>query len=170
MGKMESLLKEQIVRLARRQVRGMVVPLARDVRALKRTVRQMRPGLAMATKVAAEYQRQVDTERGRLEVPPEEVRTARLSAGRIAGLRKRLGLTQAGMATLMGVSTGAVALWERGSSSPKGANRAAIVALRKLKRSEVKRLLMVKRQEAQRQAPRRRARRAARGRRGRKRG
>ena len=171
MGKMEALIKDEIIRLAKRQIRAVVGPLARDVRALKRVTRQMRATVTIAAKAAGEYQRQADAERARLEVSPEEVRVARLSARRIQGLRKRLGLTQSGMATIIGVSTGAVALWERGGSAPKGTNRAAIVALRKLKRADVKRVLMAKREAANRQAPKRGARKGARRRRrGRKRG
>ena len=165
MGKMEALIKDEIVRLARRQIRSVVVPLARDVRALKRVTRQMRATVTKAAKIAAEYQRQADTERARLEAAPDEVRSARLSASRIQGLRKRLGLTQSGMATMIGVSTGAVALWERGSSAPKGSNRAAIVALRKLKRADVKRVLTAKQEAAKREAPKRGGRKGARRRR-----
>jgi hypothetical protein len=58
-----------------------------------------------------------------------------------ASLRRRLGLSQMALARLMGVSAPAVAHWEAGESTPTGRNRVTLVALRKVRKREVKELL-----------------------------
>jgi transcriptional regulator with XRE-family HTH domain len=59
----------------------------------------------------------------------------------IKKLRARLGITQAELAVLIGVTGPAVAQWEGGTSEPRGANRAIIVGFRKLGRRDVQVLL-----------------------------
>lgn len=58
-----------------------------------------------------------------------------------ASLRRRLGVSQMALARLMGVSAPAVAHWEAGESTPTGRNRVTLVALRKVRKREVKELL-----------------------------
>jgi len=48
---------------------------------------------------------------------------------------------------LTGATIGAVLSWEKGKFRPKGEKKAALVALRKLKKREVKRLLAEKAEE-----------------------
>ena len=71
----------------------------------------------------------------------DEARAARLSPGLIRKLRKRLALSQAAVARLVGVSPAAVVQWEQGRATPAGKNRAALVGLRRLGRRQAKRLL-----------------------------
>jgi len=148
MGRMEQTLKFEIARLARKQVRAVCVPLARDVRQLKRAVSALRKTAATLARLGAEYRAQRVTEQARLEAPPEEVKAARLSALLIKKLRKRLGITQSELAALVGVSAGAVGFWEQGKARPQGRNRRALVALRQLGRREVARILASKAGEA----------------------
>jgi len=74
----------------------------------------------------------------------DQVKAARISAGLIRKLRKRLGLSQDQLALLVGVTSTAVAFWENGRTRPGGGKKAAIVALRKLGRREVKDILAQK--------------------------
>ena len=60
----------------------------------------------------------------------------------IRALRSRLGISQAELAKLVGVSTVAVGQWESGRSRPRAESKARIAALRSLGRREVKRLLV----------------------------
>ena len=148
MGKMEQTLKSEITRLARKEMRATYLPLARDVRRLKRTVSTLRKTVAVLAKLRAELQAQRTAERVRLTAAPEEVKVARLSPGLIKKLRKRLGITQGELATLVGVSTSAVGFWEYGKAKPEGHNREALVALRKLGRREVRGILAAKAAES----------------------
>ena len=144
MGKMEQTLKSEITRLAKKQLRATCLPLARDVRRLKRTVSALRKTIAVLSRLGAELEAQRTAERAKLAVPPEEVKAARLSPLLIKKLRARLGITQGELATLVGVSTSAVGSWEYGKAKPEGHNREALVALRKLGRREVVRILAAK--------------------------
>jgi len=141
MGQMEQTLKSEITRLAKKQVRTTCLPLARDVRQLKRTVSALRKTVAVLSRLGAEFQAQRIAERAKLAAVPEEVKTARISPRLIRKLRTRLGISQAELATLIGVSTNAVGFWEQGKSRPTDRNKEALVALRKLGRREVRRIL-----------------------------
>ena len=144
MGKMEQTLKSEITRLARKQVRAACLPLARDVRQLKRTVSALCKAVTVLAKLGAELQAERAAERSKLAVAPEEVKAARLSPGLIKKLRARLGITQGELATLVGVSTSAVGSWEYGKAKPERRNREALVALRKLGKREVAGILATK--------------------------
>ncbi|MBI4832089.1 MAG: helix-turn-helix domain-containing protein, partial [Candidatus Lindowbacteria bacterium] len=74
----------------------------------------------------------------------EEIKTSRITGRVIRNLRKKLGITQEKLALLLDVSPGAVAFWEQGRARPRGANKATIIALRRLGRRDVKRLLTEK--------------------------
>jgi DNA-binding transcriptional regulator YiaG len=144
MGKMEQTLKSEITRLARKQVRATCLPLARDVRRLKRTVSALRKTVALLARLGTELQTERQAQRAKLAVAPEEVKAARISPGLIKRVRARLGITQGELATLVGVSTSAVASWEYEKAKPEGRNREALVALRKLGKREVQKILALK--------------------------
>jgi len=154
---MEQTLKSEITRLAKKQVRAACRPLAKDVRQLKRSVSALRKTVAALEKVGAEFRVQRAAEQARLDAAPEEVKAARLSPILIKKLRKRLGITQGELATLVGVSHSAVGSWEYGKAKPEGHNREALVALRKLGKREVRGILAAMAEEV-RPEPERRAR------------
>jgi DNA-binding transcriptional regulator YiaG len=150
MGKMEQTLKAEIVRLSKKQVRVTCVPLAREFRRLKRLVAEMRRTLAGLKSVGAEIEARLMAEKASLDAPAEEVQSSRISGRLIKKLRTRLGISQGDLAALVGVSAGAVAFWEQGRSRPRERTKTAIVALRKLGRRDVKKLLAEKPQAPKR--------------------
>ena len=125
-----------------------IVPRARDVRRLKRTVSALRKTVAILAKLGAELQAERTAERAKMTAAPEEVKASRISPALIRKLRARLGITQGELATLVGVSTSAVGFWEYGKAKPEGHNREALVALRKLGKREVRGILAAKAAEA----------------------
>jgi len=139
--KIELAIKDAIHRGARRQLRLVTVPLRREVRRLRRMVSGLRRDVAALKDVASTWERAARATPWTAQVSEEAVKAARLSAGLIKKLRTRLGLSQAALARLAGVSPGAVVHWERGGVVPSGERRRALVGLRKLGRREVKRLL-----------------------------
>jgi len=141
MGKVGSIIKSEIIRLAKRELRRVSIPLGKDVRLLKNTVSQLRKSVSVLERFAAQKQKELSRDEIRLEAPPEEIKNARVSPILIQSLRKRLGITQKELAILAGVSIGAAHLWETGKFLPSGEKRGAIVALRKLRRREVRELL-----------------------------
>jgi chromosome segregation ATPase len=93
MAKLEQVLKSEIIRLAKKQIRAVCTPLAREVRQLKRRMSQMSKTVAGLDKLRAELEAKRATEGVKLEAPEEEVKAARLSPLLIKKLRERLGLS-----------------------------------------------------------------------------
>jgi DNA-binding transcriptional regulator YiaG len=141
MGKVESIIKSEIIRLAKGEMRKISIPLGRDVRLMKNTVSQVRKSVLALERFAAHQQKELSKREIRLEATPEEVKKSRLSPRLIKSLRKHLGITQKELAILTGVTIGAAHQWEIGKFNPKPEKKAAFVALRKLGRGEVKKLL-----------------------------
>jgi DNA-binding transcriptional regulator YiaG len=141
LAKIEMAIRDAIARGARKHIRTAATPLRRDVRRLRQAVRELRGELVALREVAARW---TESHAGRVWQPAvseEEAQVARLSPGLIQKLRHRLGLSQAAVARLVGVSAAAVVQWERGRATPAGKNRAALVGLRRLGRRQAKRLL-----------------------------
>jgi len=163
MGKVEGIIRSEIVRLAKREMRKITIPLGRDVRSLKGTVSQLRKTVSVLEKFAARQGSERASEKSKLQATPEEVKSSRFSPRLIRALRKRLGITQKELANLAGVTVGAIYQWEKGIFDPRGDKKATLIGLRKLGRRDVKQLLGEKkapvlpaRKRAKRTSPRRR--------------
>ena len=144
MGKIETVVKSEIARLAKKEIRAACGPLARDVRKLKRTVSHLNRTVASLERAAREWTKQIRAQKAELKAPEKVVEAARLSPGLIRSLRKRLGLSQGQLAAVVGVSPASTGFWEQGKTRPTGPNRAALVALRKLGKRDVRRILELK--------------------------
>jgi len=161
MGKVEGIIKSEIVRLARREIRKISVPLGRDVGFLKSGVSQLRKTVLTLQRITASQQKELEKGKTPLGATPEEVEESRFSPRLIGSLRRRLGITQKELAILTGVSVGAAHLWEVGQFKPTMKKKAVMVALRKLGRREVRKLLEEKEsQMVKRKAPSRRRKRS----------
>jgi DNA-binding transcriptional regulator YiaG len=141
MGKLEVTIKSEIVRLAKREMRKTSVPLGRDIRLLKSTVSQLRKTVTALERFAAHQQKDLRKRKIPLEATPEEVKKSRFSPALIRSLREHLGITQKELAILAGVTVGAAHLWEIGKFKPKDEKKQVMVALRKLGRRDVRKLL-----------------------------
>ena len=141
MGKVEGIIKSEMVRLAKREMRKVSVPLGRDVWSLKSAVSQLRKAVLALQRITAHQQKELEKGETPLEAGPEEVKVSRFSPRLIRSLRGHLGLTQKELAVLTGVTVGAVHLWESGQFKPSEKKKAVIVALRKLGRREVRKLV-----------------------------
>jgi DNA-binding transcriptional regulator YiaG len=126
-----SVLKNEIVRLARKEVR-------KEVEGLKTASTHYRSEIAgLKRRVADLEKKHVRIEKtGPRKVTPEaggeEATRLRFSAKRFATQRQKLGVSAKDMGTLLGVSAQAVYNWETGKSRPRQQQLAAIAALRKL--------------------------------------
>ncbi len=142
MPKIESAIKAEIVRLAKREMRSAFLPMKREVR----QIRIRLSGLSKAITSLNRLAKDIDLKRSKpkLEASPEEVISSRITPARIRGLRKKLGISQKQMGILTGASIGAVLSWERGKFKPRGDKKTALVALRKMGKRQVKELLQEK--------------------------
>ena len=141
MGNLGVTIRSEIVRLAKRELRKTLVPLGRDVRLLKSAVSQLRKTVLALERFAAQQQNELKKRKIPLEATPEEVKKSRFSPALIRSLRKNLGISQKELAILAGVTVGAAHLWEIGKFRPKDEKKAVMVALRKLGRRDVRKLL-----------------------------
>lgn len=141
MARIDVVIKDAIARGARRQVRRAVLPLRRDLRRLRLALRELRAHVTALRDVAARWEASPASRAWEPSVSEAEARAARLSPRLIRKLRARLGLSQAAVARLVGVSPAAVVQWEQGKATPTGRNRARLVGLRRLGRRQARRLL-----------------------------
>lgn len=130
-----SVLKEEIARVARKEVRGETQRLKKasaqyrsDIAALKREVAALRQQLGRLSKVQGK------------SPPPAAVdepkSSLRFSAKGFAAQRQRLGLSANALATLLGVSGQSVYKWEDGKARPR-ASQLPAAALRTMGKKEV---------------------------------
>jgi DNA-binding XRE family transcriptional regulator len=125
-----SVLKEEIARVARKELRG-------DTQKLKKSSAQYRSDIAALKRRVQALEQMV----GRLgrnvkKVTPaaaageEGATNLRFSAKGFATQRKRLGLSAAEMGKLIGVTGQSVYQWEGGNTRPRASQLPAIAALR----------------------------------------
>ena len=137
------LLKDEIGRLARKEVRTFCGPLQDQLRDLKKTVRQQRDTISRLEKAIGQVKAISAT-------PSEKILSAtdvgdstqiRFSASSIKKHRKRLKLSQTELGKLLNVSTNTIVRWEAGTSKPRAAYLPGIAQLRTMGVREVKKML-----------------------------
>ena len=141
MAKLEQTIKSEIVRLSKKEVRKISVPLSKEVRLLESTVSQIRRAVLTLERSTALLKKESQPEEMKLEATPDEVKQSRFSPRLIRSLRQHLKISQRELAVLTGVTVGAAHLWEKGKFRPSDKTKALLVGLRKLGRREVRKLL-----------------------------
>jgi DNA-binding transcriptional regulator YiaG len=142
MAKIEGVIKSEIQRLAKREIRSTFIPLRREVRAMRLKLSGLSRGIASLNRMAKGLR--LGEAKPKLEATPEEVKASRLTPDRIRGLRKKLGISMRELGILTGSSLSAVLSWEKGKFKPRGEKKVALVALRKVRKRDVKKLLAEK--------------------------
>ena len=135
------VLKEEISRIARKEIRARVDPLKKQVVDLRRRLRAAEATLLQLQKTTNKTANTVSRQSGAIVPDVEETRQIRISPNSVKKLRTRLRLTQAQMAQLVDVSTNTVVRWEQGTSSPRGGSRAVIASMRSMGIKQVKKQL-----------------------------
>jgi DNA-binding transcriptional regulator YiaG len=134
MSKLVSTLKEEIVRIARKEIRT-------EPAALRKASNRYRSEIAELKRQLSELERQLRKEGvGEGAAPTlESVGTGnfRFRADGLRGHRERLGVTAQDMAALLDVSVQTLANWESGKTKPRASQLEKIAAMRKLRRRDV---------------------------------
>ncbi len=135
MSQFAAQLKAEISRIAKKEIRAETAGFKKasvqqrsEIAQLKRRVAALEASLARMGKARAARA---------TEDVPSDGPALRFRAGGFASLRRKLGLSGADMARLLGVSLQSVYHWESGKSRPRAAPLAAIAQLRKLGKREV---------------------------------
>ncbi len=144
MGKLESTIKAEIQRLAKREMKSAFLPLRKEVRGLRLKLSSLGKNFKLLDRLAKEQIVPLANQMLKLEASPDEVKVARLTPGRIRNIRQKLGISQREMALLTGASMGAVVMWEKGKFRPKPDKKGALIALRKLGKRQVRKMLAEK--------------------------
>ena len=142
MGKLESTIKLEIQRLAKREVRATFFPLRREVRTIRLRLSSLSKNFSVLKRMTKELH--LEEAKPKLEATPEEVKASRLTPDRIRGLRKKLGISMRELGVLTGSSLSSILSWEKGKFKPRGDKKAALVGLRKLRKRDVRKLLAEK--------------------------
>jgi DNA-binding transcriptional regulator YiaG len=145
LGKLESTIKSEIQRLAKREIRATFIPLRREVRNMRLKLSTLTKGVVSLNRMTKEMG--LEEAKPKLEATPEEVKASRLTSDRIRRLRNKLGISMRELGILTGTSLSAILSWEKGKFKPRGEKKVALVALRKLRKREVRKLLLEKDQE-----------------------
>jgi len=137
MGKVEDALRDFIQYHSRRQARDVFDDTPDRVRDLKKKLRDLRNTVDDLEEKVDEL---LDAHRERMDIPPadEEVtEQSRVTKRTIESIRDRYNLTQQQLADLLDVSHGTVTSWENGKSKPQSRNKARIITLREMSRTDV---------------------------------
>ena len=131
-----NLLKSEIARVARKQVRAetqglkqAIAPYRAQIADLKRRMRQLELQVNRLGRVAAR-----SASAGSAETASE--RNLRFSAKGLAAQRKRLGLSAQAFGTLIGASGQSVYKWEEGKTRPRAKHLPVIASLRSIGKKE----------------------------------
>ena len=100
MGKIETTLKEEISRLARKEIRASTDPLVKQVRELKRSVSGLQRTVDVLEREAGKRRKKKAKELQDLSAPEDEVKAARISPAWVQNLRMKLNVSQAELARL----------------------------------------------------------------------
>lgn len=140
MANIASLLKEEIVRLARKEIRSETAGLKKasaqyrsEIAALKRRVMTLEQQLSRLGKTTSK--------RDEVKAEPNAETKVRFVAKGVKSLRQRLGLTAGEMGKLLGVTAQSIYSWEAGNSSPRKQQLAKISMLRGMGKREVSAIL-----------------------------
>ena len=132
-------LNDEIRRLARKEIKAAVAPLAGTIAALKKQIAEQKRQIAALEKRCA-----VSCDEAPAAKVVEEKgddKQVRLNAAGILRLRTKLGLTQGEFAKVLGVAMHTVSVWEQGRRVPRRNHKVRICALRGIGKRELKKML-----------------------------
>ena len=136
-----SVLKDEIVRLTRKEFRQQIEPLKKQILTQRKQIASLKQEvdtLRRGVKAASKGSRQGDSIKKDPDAPAMAIR---YSAAGLRKLRERLGLTRDAFASLLGASSQAIYNWEQTDTRPRQEFLEKIAALRGLSKKQVEALL-----------------------------
>ena len=135
------VLKDEIRRIARREIRTVCDPLKDQVRTLKDTVKAQKETITRLEKTVSALNGQAASDAGKPESAEDSKPKLRITPGWVKRQRTRLKLSQRELGKVMDVSTNTVVRWEAGTSKPRATHLENFAKLRTLGVRAVKKLL-----------------------------
>ena len=141
----QSVLRQEIVRLARKEVRSELEATKKAVAQHRREIAELKRRNKVLERTVS-YLQASETKRPKAEPSKAEPpQGTRFSVRSLRAQRRKLALSQEAFASLVGVSTGTIQNWESGRIKPVAKHLATLVTLRGIgKREAQKRLELLK--------------------------
>jgi len=135
-----STFRSEVLRLARKEARVLVDPVAKDLVKARKVISAQRKELAELQRSLKALTRVVKNQAAELAPGGAVVVKSSLEQkwrkDTVRSTRRKLQITQTEMATLLGVSIGSVTGWETGRTEPRESGKRAVLELRKLSPAE----------------------------------
>jgi DNA-binding transcriptional regulator YiaG len=135
-----TLLKQEIIRLARREVNAQTKAIRKANAQYRRDIAHLKRQAAALSKQVTYLERQ-ERKRASKKVPAANTEGRRFSARGLKTHRAKRGLSAADYATLVGVTAQTIYSWEQGKSKPRAGQFASLVAVRDFGQREALRRL-----------------------------
>lgn len=132
MSNLGSVLKNEITRLARKEIRAQIVPLQKASTTQRREIAELKRQVALLTRHAKAASKAISKNAPESPEPP----AARFVAKGLRSLRARLGLSAADFGKLAGASGQSIYNWESGKAVPRKSQLTVLAGLRTLGKRE----------------------------------
>ncbi len=136
-----SVLKEEIRRLAKKEIKIQVGATKQAIAKYRGEIAKLKQRLDQQEREIARLKKLEKVPAAASETEGEALEGVRFSARSVKAQRNRLGLSAADYGKLIGVSGLTVYSWEHGTSRPRKAQLAALVAVRGIGKREAMRKL-----------------------------
>ncbi len=143
MANIGALLKAEITRLCRREIKKELAVVRKANVAYRHNIAALKRQVAALEQKAGQLVKRAQTHAATPSATLPD-RPVRFVAKGLKSMRKRLGLSAAQLATLVGVSEQSVYNWETKKATPRKEQFAAIIALRGIGKREVRQRLAAK--------------------------
>ena len=148
MANLAAAMKEEIQRLARKEIKAQTGSTKQAVAQYRREIASLKRQMREQDKKITFLEAQERNRLGQPQVTKEAAEGVRFSARSVKAQRERLGLSAANYAKLVGVSELTIYNWEKGETRPRKEQLAALVAVRGIgKREALAKLELLKANE-----------------------
>ena len=137
MAKLQQVLNEEIRRMSRREASGLVKALRTQISGLRDLVKELNGRV----KALEKFHPKAEPGTAEALADQSEAKAVRVTAERIRKWRKKLGLSQAQFAKLIGVNAISVNHWETGKTVPRPVQKQKIAGLRDAGSRQIAQLL-----------------------------
>ncbi|MCZ6664900.1 MAG: helix-turn-helix transcriptional regulator [Gammaproteobacteria bacterium] len=135
MSNIATALRDEITRVARKEIRGQTETLRKASAVYRGHIAELKRRVAGLERKVVSYQKQLPEN---IQPQGTDAKVIRYSAKRFQATRKRLGLSAADYGKLIGVSDQTVYRWESGKARPRKHQMAAYAALRGFGKKEAR--------------------------------
>lgn len=129
MSNIAAVLRQEIIRLARKEARSITTHLKKASGQHRKDIAKIKRQISMASAEIGRLQRQA-SKGGAAPVAEAPAEKVRYSAASVIAQRKRLGLSGGDFGKLIGVTSRTIYQWEHGAARPRAAQLAAFAAIR----------------------------------------